>query len=139
MKNNSVTLLAIALTLIGAGCANTQIVSTWKEPGVTAAAFHRVLVISPSRDEGTRRRVEDALANRLSGNVQGVPAYRLLGLSQLQDREQVKQVVRANGFDGVIVFRVVSVEKHATWVPGMYAGPAYAYGGWGYYDPGYMQ
>jgi hypothetical protein len=129
-------LFAIAASL--ASCATTHIVSTWREPGATAVSFRKVLVISPSRDESLRRTSEDELAQRLP-SVEAVPSYTLLGPDQIQNRELVKQVVRDHGFDGVVVFRIVKAEKQATWVPGAYVGPAYAYGGWGYYDPGYVE
>ena len=66
--------------------------------------------------------------------------------------ERTKEALREGGFDGVVMLRLVSVDKSATYVPGSaYVVPMgyhSMYGGWGYggysaygavYDPGYIQ
>ncbi len=123
-----------AAMLFAAGCATTQMLSTWKDPTQQLSDMRRVLIIAPSQDSGIRRAAEDELARKVPG---GVPSYTVIADDELDDEPLIKSKVTAGGFDGVVVFRVVSVEKEATWVPGNY-GTYYGYGVWGY-DPGYLR
>jgi len=127
--------LGLAAALVG--CSTTRIVSTWKEPSANAVEFRKVLVVSPSRDESLRRIAEDELVHEMTGTV-AVPSYTILSQDQIQDQNLLKQLVRERGFDGLVVFRVAAVDQQFSWVPGAYAGPTYAYGGWPMYDPGYI-
>jgi hypothetical protein len=127
-----------ALLAVAAACAQTSIVATWKEPGAGPVRFNRVLVMAPSADSALRRTIEDELARRLRTG-QATPSYTIFSDEELKDREAVQARAAQMGFDGVVVFRVVSVDRQATWVPGTYWGPYYAFGGWPVYDPGYVR
>jgi hypothetical protein len=135
-------ILAAALMLAAAGelggCASTTLLSTWKDPSIATLSFHRVLVIAPSRDPALRRTAEDEVVRRIKQG-QAVPSYTLFNDSELGDNALIRTRAQAGGFDGIVVMRILSVDKQATWVPGMWAGPYYAYGGWPAYSPGYMQ
>lgn len=127
--------LALILAAALAGCASTAIVSSWKDPAATSVRFQRVVVMAPARDPGLRRSAEDELAQRIPN---AIPSYTLFSDGNLQDRAYVRQQLRARGFDGLVVFGIVSVNRETVWTPGAYWGPAYAYGGWPMYDPGYV-
>jgi len=131
-------LVLCAGLLLWPGCANTSIVSSWKDPAVSQIQFKRVVVIAPNRDPAMRRSIEDELAAKLGPNI-AVPSYTLLPESTLDDEQGIRKRIKELGFDGAVVFHVVSVKREATWVPGTYGGPYYAFGGWPAYDPGYVQ
>ena len=133
----SAFLLAAGLAL-SAGCANTSIVSSWKDPSVSKVQFRKVVVIAPNRDAALRRSMEDELVSKLGPSL-AVASYTLFPESALDDEQAIRKRIKDLGFDGAVVFRVVSVKREATWVPGTYGGPYYAFGGWPVYDPGYVQ
>jgi hypothetical protein len=124
--------------LLLTACASTSLVSTWKDPSVSAVHFNHVLVVAPSQDQALRRTAEDELVRRIGPN-RAVPSYTVLQEPELVDRERLKQRAQQLGFDGMVVFRVGRVEKEATWVPGTYWGPYYAIGTWPAWNPGYVR
>jgi len=75
----------------------------------------------------------------MSSRANAVPSYSLFPGDQTLDPAQVRERVNQLGFDGMVVFRIAAVDKQATWVPGTYMGPSYAFGAWPVYDPGYIR
>jgi len=138
-----------AVLLSGCATSSTQLVNSWKDPSAGSVRFKKVLTVCACKDAGTRRTVEDRLAAAIKGSE---PSYSVLSDDQLGNRERTKAALQAGGFDGVVMMRLVSVDKSATYVPGQaYVVPVgyrSMYGGWGYggyaaygtvYDPGYMR
>jgi len=140
----------VVAAVLLAGCASsTQLVNTWKDPTAGSVRFKKVLTVCACKDDVTRRTVEDRLAAAIKGSE---PSYSVLSNAQVADRDAAKAAIREGGFDGVVVMRLVSVDKSSTYVPGQaYVVPVgyrSMYGGWGYggyaaygtvYDPGYVQ
>jgi hypothetical protein len=138
-----------AVLLAGCATTSTQLVNTWKDPTAGQTRFKKVLTVCACKDDGTRRSVEDRLAAAIKGSE---PSYSVLSDDQLGDRNRTKQALLDGGFDGVVMLRLVSVDKSSTYVPGQaYVVPMgyhSMYGGWGYggyaaygtaYDPGYVR
>jgi len=138
-----------AVLLAGCASSSTQLVNSWKDPSAGGVRFKKVLTVCACKDDGTRRTVEDRLAAAIKGSE---PSYSVLSDDQLGDKERTKAALRDGGFDGVVMLRLVSVDKSSTYVPGQaYVVPMgyhSMYGGWGYggysaygavYDPGYVQ
>ena len=133
--------LLSGLALAAAGCASTRIVSTWRDPAIGPIQFHKVVGVALSQDATLRRIAEDAFVLAVGPTV-GVAGYAVIPDDEIQDREKAKQRVRASGADGVVVFRVVSMEDRQTWVPPTYYGSAWGYWGWAapmVYEPGYLR
>jgi hypothetical protein len=137
---------AVGLTLLLGACAgNTEVVDSWKDPGLQPQRFNKVLAVFIAKDPSMRRSAEDELARKLK-NV--VPSYSSLPDSVAGDRNKARAWIQQEGFDGVVIMRPVKVDKETTYVPGStYVAPA-SYGsmwgywgtGWGYaYDPGYVR
>jgi hypothetical protein len=136
--------LGLAL-LLGACAGNTQVVDSWKEPGLQPQRFNKVLAVFIAKDPSMRRAAEDELARKLT-NV--VPSYSVLPDSVAGDRNKARSWIQNEKFDAVVIMRPVKVDKEQTYVPGTtYVAPA-SYGsmwgywgtGWGYaYDPGYVR
>jgi hypothetical protein len=138
-----------AVLLTGCATTSTSLLNTWKDPSAAGTKFKKVLTVCACKNDGTRRTVEDRLAAAIKGSE---PSYSVLTDDQLGDKEKTTAALRDGGFDGVVMLRLVSVDKSATYVPGTaYAVPMgyhSMYGGWGYggyasygvaYDPGYVQ
>ena len=141
--------LVAAVFLAGCATTSTELTNSWKDPSASGVRFKKVLTVCACKDDGTRRTVEDRLAAAITGSQ---PSYSVLSDDQLGDRERTKQALKDGGFDGVVMLRLVSVDKSQTYVPGSaYVVPVgyhSMYGGWGYggyaaygavYDPGYVR
>ncbi len=140
--------LAIAMMLLGAvlaGCASTEIVSSWRDPAFTPAAFRKVLVVFQHPDPALRRSLENAMAAEIA---QSTPAHAVFSDEEVRDIDRVKAKVREMGFDGTVIMRVVAVERETSLEPrNVHAWPGYyrhlwGYWGWGWgmvYEPYYLR
>ena len=129
---------ALGLTLAVAGCASTDMTSTWTDPAAKGASLSKVAVVCLTRDPGLRRMAEDTAAQQLVG-AQAVPSYQVLGDTDLKDREGVKAKLKEQGFQGVLLMRLAGVTEQIS--PATY-GTFDGYYGWAagaVYDPAYLQ
>lgn len=135
------------LVLLG-GCApSTSIVATWHDPEVKLVEGHyrKILVICMLQDEATRRTGENHMELFMRGH--GVASYKYFGnhLEALQDSGMTAQLFD-DGYDGLVIMRLVDKDKEQTYVPGA-SYPTYYYDPWSYYGysygyystPGYVQ
>jgi hypothetical protein len=151
-KRLTVSLLTLALVLLGACANNTTFTSTWKAPDVAAVSplGKTIVAVFVTREEGSRRAAEDMMAADLTARgARGVPGYTILPSppdGQHIDVDKARAQLKASGADAVVVMRVVGRDQRVTYTPG-YSVPTY-YGGfgpyWGYgwgsvYEPGYLQ
>ncbi|NMM48259.1 DUF4136 domain-containing protein [Marinigracilibium pacificum] len=123
------------------GCSSANIVESWKDPDTTISEteYQKVMIAVLASNEGRRRTAEDFLAQKYPKLV---PSYNVFkGLDEKNiDKEQLKSILTNQGFDAVIIMRLVDVSKETNYVPGNYSGGFYGYYGayWpGYYNPGY--
>jgi hypothetical protein len=134
--------LIFALCILAASCSTTKIVQSWKAPDAsyTPEQFRKVLIIALAKDETSRRHAEDKFA---SHNNTFHASYLIFPNKQIiRDEETYKEVIKEQGFDGVVTLRLLSKDKENTWVAGNYTG-----GYWGFrnnyyssfYQPGYYQ
>jgi len=144
--------MLLPLSLIGlmfACSPSTKLEKSWADPSFTATMepFTKVLVIAPLRDANSQRIAEDKIVLKLQKGVVGVQSY-----SYLQPNDTaiafVEGKLKKDGFDGIILMRLTTVEKSMTYNPGTsyggYYGGYYGYRGYGYggyygagYSPGY--
>lgn len=129
--------------LLGCG-PSTHIVDSWRDPAVTVdtAKVHKFVVAALLKNQTVRRQVEDDMAARYPGKA--VPSYQELGDNDLQQSDQVyNEKLKADGFDGIVIMRLVNVNNTTRYVPGN--NPTY-FGSWrgywryswgSFYDPGY--
>jgi hypothetical protein len=124
----------LSLFIFAAACGpSTKIEKTWTDPSftpATAKAFEKFLVVGLLKDESTRRIAEDKLARATNGK--GIQSYTYLkpGDTLSTSAGELSERMKKEGFDGVVVMRLVNMEKSTSYVP----GSSYGYGGWhGYY------
>ena len=128
-------LLAITLS----SCSSTHVVTRWQDPATSHIVFTKVLSLVIGGDQSLVRAGEDDLCRQVA-KVPCKPAYLALPDSMRSDIPAAKALVRKEGFDGALVFRVVSDREKVTYVPPSY-GPTF----WGYYgyartqSPGYYR
>lgn len=125
---------ALLSLLLSLGCASTKLAHVWKapEPGTPP---RKVLVVTVVPSENSRRMMEGALAKRLEQRgLQAVQAHTLAPEGEPLDRARVEELVRQEGFDGVVVSRYAGTRDSASYVPGGAVGNPAMMGFYGYYD-----
>jgi hypothetical protein len=142
-------LMAAALLLAGIGCAPTELVNVWKDPSIARPQLNKVLVISLRKDATRRRMWEDAFADELAQyGVAATQSYRDFPKAP-PDTGQMRDVLGANGFNGVLTIAPLPPVTEQQYVPGYWAGdPGYWFGPhwdryyrwwWRYQQPGYLE
>src|SRR5688572_16375112 len=101
-------LSALVGVALGAGCASAEMKSTWADPGARGAELSKVAVLVMHKDEGIRRMAEDEAAKQIP-MARVVPSYRVLANVDPEDTEAVKDEIKAQGFDGVLVMRLAGI------------------------------
>lgn len=148
--------VALLLGVGPIGCASkTTIEHVWRSPQ-WAGSFSHVAIFGMSKLAGVRRDYETRMAAALARTgVRATPSFLLLPDRDKLHEEEVARVLAQHGIDGVLVTRLVAVDRDPRYVdgipyaalggvrPGFY-GPGfydyyYGYGyGWGVpYSPGY--
>jgi|APIni6443716594_1056825.scaffolds.fasta_scaffold548547_1 hypothetical protein len=140
--------LILPLFVIGLMVAcgpSTKLEKSWADPSFNSGMkpFTKVLVIAPLRDQNSQRIAEDKIVMKLQKGVVGVQSY-----SYLQPNDTaitfVESKLKQDGFDGIILMRLTTIEKSMTYNQGSYYGGYYGgyygyrgYGYGGYYGGGY--
>jgi hypothetical protein len=123
--------LAIALAL--AACATTSIVNSWYDVSYRGGAFKRIVVVGATRQAAARRTFEDIFAAKLrSTGIDAVPSYEYLKQDGDVDEPTLSAAVRASGADGLLMVRLLRVDRQ-TRVTTAYA-PAFYPGYYGFYS-----
>jgi hypothetical protein len=137
MKIYQKVLLSLSLAGLMVACApSTQLQKSWTDPSLTKATvkpFNKVLIVAAFKDETSSRTAEDKIALQVK-SATPVQSYSYLKSTDT-DQKLVESKLKNDGFDGVIMMRLKSVEKSSTYTPGTY------YGGWygvRYGSPGYV-
>jgi hypothetical protein len=126
-------LLVAASTL--AGCATTHPAGTWRDPAYTGPLRKVVIAVAGATNLSVRRIGEDGIVARLPPGA-AVSSYSVVPPGDEGNTEKVRGLLRAQGFDGAVIIRIVGVENNVT--VSTVAYPATAYGYWGYSYVGYV-
>ena len=93
-----------------AGCASSELVDKWSDSSFQGPSLKKMLVISVSQNSMQRRNWEDAFSVELATHgVAGTPSYRVFP-DAVPDTNQVMQIIRSDGFDGVLIIRRLPAE-----------------------------
>ncbi len=100
----------LASCLFIAGCStSTQTVTSTTDADYEGAGFNNILVIGVANDYNNRSRFERILVAKLAQhNVTAVAYYRAIGGNEPIERESVRRLVEAEGFDAVLITRVLN-------------------------------
>ena len=110
------TCLLLTGLILGA-CASTRPVMEWRDEGFSGQLNH-ILVIAAA-DQATRRHaIEDDYVKALTAvPVTAVPSYTLMDSDIELSRETVEAAIEGQGFDGVLVTRLLGVEEVEEYQP----------------------
>jgi hypothetical protein len=138
----------MAMAFLVACGPSTKLEKSWADPSFNASMkpFTKVLVIAPLRDVNSQRIAEDKIVMQLQKGVVGIQSYSYLTPADTA-LTLVESKLKKDGFDGLIVMRLTTVEKSLSYNQGSYyGGYGYPYGGYygyrgygygGYYGGGY--
>jgi hypothetical protein len=132
---------------------SSKLVMSWRNPSYSPEKkFHRVLALGLSDKTAVRADFEDALAAQLaSTGLDAVPGNTILlrPPGTKLDLNTLKEQIRANQIEAVVVSRLIKTEDRVTYIPGApyivpfpYYNTFYGYYGTLYpvvYSPGYLQ
>jgi hypothetical protein len=127
--------LAAAALLIFSSCdtPSTKVTDSWVAADITQLHFTKVLALAAIETEGVRRVFEDAIVQSMP-NVRAIPSYQfILKPEDLKDGSKVSGEMKAAGFDGVVVLRLLGdrTEQNVTHTTDYAMGYGYP-GGYGY-------
>jgi hypothetical protein len=137
---------AIFISIISA-CSTTHITSSWREPEkqISIDQLNKVLVVALFKSETSRHKAEDEMASYLKDK--GIVSYDYLDDKfNKQNEEEIRNKIKADGFDGAITMRLLDVEKDKGYSPGLINSypsyyrsfSGYYYQNWPFYsNPGY--
>ena len=145
--------VSLALVFLAAPlfAASSKLVLSWRNPGSSAKQFRKILVVGMSDKVEVRANFEDALSAKVARpGIEAIPGNTILLRPEgtKVNLDYIKDQIRANKIDGVLVSRLVKVDKNITYVPGeaFYPYPYYStfYGYYGtvfpvVYSPGYLK
>jgi hypothetical protein len=98
------------------GCANETLTSTWTNPEYDGVPMTKTAVVVLAKDENIRRFAENQMVQKLPQGTFGVAGYTLFDKPE-QDKDKVRDILVMDGFDSVLVSRLVSMDKTQSYVP----------------------
>jgi hypothetical protein len=152
MKKLKYLNLVLTAVLLSAACTTTtDIMSSYKAPGVTQVSYKKVFVSALTDNAAVRQTVENELARYMG--TKGIttvkssdafpPNFHATG--EDKDKDVVLSKIRSSDCDGILTVAMVNKETETRYVQGSgpvgpYYGSYGAYYGYGYgsfYSPGY--
>jgi hypothetical protein len=122
-----------ALAFVLAACASqTRLSDVWVADGVKRGDYSKIMVLAVTPNQARRVAFEDALAKRITG---AQVSHELFSLAEVTDRAKVQAKLKEQGFDGVLVVRLLAVDTQQSEMSGHAAMLNPNEGLYGYWDP----
>lgn len=110
-----VTALGCLMLLIG-GCSSSILVNEWSNPSFRVPPLKKILVIDITKNSSKRQIWEDAFSDEFSEyGVHATSSYRLFP-DLLPDTAQVLEAIHKEGFDAILVTRVLLPDTSSDYV-----------------------
>jgi hypothetical protein len=120
--------VVLAVTfMVGCRGSSTYMISSWKDPGTTRFRFQKIAVVAATESIDRRRQAEDQLARLIP---RAAPTYPFFSPNEVKSPEAARDEIRAAGYDGVVVMRLIQMTEDTTYVP---ASPFSSFG-WDNFD-----
>lgn len=135
MKKNFFFLPLVFIALLLAACSPTDVTGVWMDKDYDGGVIKKVLVVGVFKQDGIRRKVEDALVLKLSEkNVEAVASYRVLSGSELSGKKGIEFSLEKGGFDSLLIATVTEKRKEGQITQGAgYGFPASYHNSWDSY------
>ena len=127
--------LAITALAVLAGCSASQLVAQKANPDYVGKPLKSVMVVAVTADEIARRTYEDRVVALLAKRgIKGIPGYSAVGKRGKVEEAELRQAITRSGAEGVMITRVIRVERSKTELSGTEVAVGYGWGGfYGYY------
>lgn len=109
-------LAVAAFAALLAACASTSLTSSWLSPDYQGGPLRKLAVFVMAKDDTIRRFAEDQMVQRMPRGTTASAGYALFASTEV-DHDKVRAALVRDGYDGVLVSRLVSVDKSETYVP----------------------
>ncbi len=151
MKKYTMMALIVLAGISTAGFGSTKLAYSWRNPIAPGGPFKNIMVLALNGQAANRAQFEDVLTAAITkSGMQAVQSYSLIPRPNLTpiNMENLRNVVQGQGFDAVLVSRIVQYHKsvHEVQDPIFPLEPYYAtfYGYYGavspmLYAPTYLQ
>ncbi len=112
------TILSFLAAFSGCKTTATNFSQSYRNPGYEETVFKKLMVIGVAEDQETRRAFEGALVSAI-GKEGGTAQASITVLPQdaAFTEEQLHAAIDAGGFDGVLLTRLLSVDKTQKYTP----------------------
>ena len=118
-SRNAIRSLSVLALLVGlAACSGTRLSDVWRDPQYSREPFRQVAVFVLGADPAVQRLVEDEVVRRLPMNTRGIGGYGLVPDAERGDVAKAVERLRAGGYDGAMIARLVGVEGPTPWASG---------------------
>ena len=116
---NAIRSLSVLALLVGlAACSGTRLSDVWRDQQYSGEPFRQVAVFVLGTDPAVRRLVEDEVVRRLPMNTRGIGGYGLVPDTERGDVAKALERLRAGGYDGAMIARLVGVDGSTPWATG---------------------
>jgi len=117
-KKIILTVTLLCLIILIESCATTTLVDEWADPSYNGGPLKKFLIIAIRKDPVQRRIWEDAFVAELAKQgVKALPSYHLFP-DILPDTNQLAQTVLENGFDGILITRLLDAATTSHYIQG---------------------
>ena len=111
-------LVAVAALFALTACTGTRLSDVWRDPNYSAAPFHQVAVFVLGADPAVQRLAEDEVVRRLPMSTRGISGSGMMPEPERGNIDKARERLRAGGFDGVMIARLVGVDGPRPWAAG---------------------
>jgi hypothetical protein len=112
------SLSALALFAGLSACSGTRLSDVWRDTQYSGEPFRQVAVFVLGADPAVSRLVEDEVVRRLPMNTRGIGGYGLVPDAERGDVDKAVERLRAGGYDGAVIARLVGVDGPRRWATG---------------------
>jgi hypothetical protein len=128
--------LAIAALATLAACTTSQMVGQKANPDYVGKPLKSVMVVAVTADDIARRTYEDRVVALLAKRgIKGIPGYSAVGKRGKVEEAELREAIARSGAEGVMITRVIRVDRSKTEVSGAEVAVGHGWGGfYGYYS-----
>ena len=120
----------VAVLALLASCATSSMVTQQTNPDYVGKPFRSVMVVAVTADDLVRRTFEDRMVALLGQRgLKGIPSYTAIGSTGKVGEAELRSAIAASGAEGVLITRVVRVDRSSGTLPGATVGVGF-YGYW---------
>ena len=127
---------AVAALALLASCAASRMVTQQSNPDYVGKPFKSVMVVAVTADELVRRTYEDRMVALLGKRgLKGIPGYAVVRSRGRVEEAALRQAIAGSGAEGVLITRVIRVDRSSGTVPAATVAVGVGWGGFhGYYS-----